>query len=221
LEDQRDQLREGLAAGGLEAILAVYLSAEHRDNPGTGCASAALLPEVARQPAETRELFAEQLAGLVAQFAETLPPQTRDPQGVALGIYAVLLIILNRKTVSVDFVVATEKTRVVWLILLSIALGALIFWLVPRLRRRHRNRRRTSEPADERSGIAGVSWKVILLAALAIYAVLLIVFNSKTVSVNFVVITEKTRVIWLVLLSVALGALIMWLLPRIRRQRKT
>jgi hypothetical protein len=28
-------------------------------------------------------------------------------------------------------------------------------------------------------------------------------------------------VIWLVLLSVALGALIMWLLPRIRRQRKT
>jgi len=91
LEDQRDQLREGLAAGGLEAILAVYLSAEHRDNPGTGCASAALLPEVARQPAETRELFAEQLAGLVAQFAETLPPQTRDPQGVALGIYATLV----------------------------------------------------------------------------------------------------------------------------------
>ncbi len=162
-------------------------------------------------------------------MADGQAPQAAERQGwswkaillVALGIYAVLLIILNRKTVSVDFVVATEKTRVVWLILLSIALGALIFWLVPRLRRRHKNRRRTSEPADERSGIAGVSWKVILLAALAIYAVLLIVFNSKTVSVNFVVITEKTRVIWLVLLSVALGALIMWLLPRIRRQRKT
>jgi uncharacterized integral membrane protein len=138
----------------------------------------------------------------------------------ALGIYAVLLIILNRKTVSVDFVVLSGKTRVVWLILLSIALGALIIWLLPRLRGRRRKRRTSSAPADERSGIAGISWKVILLAALAIYAVLLIVSNSKTVSVNFVVITEKTRVIWLVLLSVALGALIMWLLPRIRRQRK-
>lgn len=91
LEDQAHQLREALAAGGLEAVLTAYLSAEHRDNPGTGCASAALLPEVARQPDETRELFAEQLAGLVDQFAETLPPQTRDPQGVALGIYATLV----------------------------------------------------------------------------------------------------------------------------------
>jgi hypothetical protein len=31
-----------------------------------------LLPEVARQPGETRELFAEQLWGLLAEFAETL-----------------------------------------------------------------------------------------------------------------------------------------------------
>src|SRR5438105_13525170 len=49
LEDQANQLHDALAVGGLEAVLAVYLSAEHRDNPGTGCASAALLPEVARQ----------------------------------------------------------------------------------------------------------------------------------------------------------------------------
>ena len=91
LEDQTQQMREALAAGGLEAVLAAYLSAEHRDNPGTGCASAALLPEVARQSAETRDLFAEQLAGLVDQFAETLPPQARDPQAVAIGIYSTLV----------------------------------------------------------------------------------------------------------------------------------
>ena len=91
LDDQSKQLQDAFAAGGLEAVLAAYLSAEHRDNPGTGCASAALLPEVARQPAETRDLFADQLAGLVDQFAETLSPQTRDPQGVALGIYATLI----------------------------------------------------------------------------------------------------------------------------------
>ena len=91
LEDQARQMRDALAGGGLEAVLALYLSGEHRDNPGTGCASAALLPEVARQPTETRDLFAEQLAGLVDQFAETLPPQARDPRGVAIGIYATLI----------------------------------------------------------------------------------------------------------------------------------
>ncbi|HEX7948599.1 MAG TPA: hypothetical protein VF495_28305 [Phenylobacterium sp.] len=84
-------MREALAAGGLEAVLSVYLSAEHRDNPGVGCASAALLPEVARQPTETRDLFAEQLTELVGQFAETLSPRAHDPQGVALGIYATLV----------------------------------------------------------------------------------------------------------------------------------
>ena len=138
----------------------------------------------------------------------------------ALALYALLLIILNRKTVSVDFVVVSEKTRVVWLVLLSIALGMLIMWLVPRLRRRRKKRSKSSEPKDEASGIAGVSWKWILLGVLAIYALLLIIFNSKTVSLNFVVISTKTRVVWLVLLSVALGMLIMWLIPKIRRHRK-
>src|SRR4051812_37775337 len=52
LESQADQIREVIAAGGLEAAIAVYLSPEHRDNPGMGCTSAALLPEVARQPVE-------------------------------------------------------------------------------------------------------------------------------------------------------------------------
>jgi AcrR family transcriptional regulator len=91
LDDQEEQLRQALVAGGLDAVLAAYLSQEHRDNPATGCASAALLPEVARQPAETRELFAARLAGLIDQFAATLPPGTRDAQGVALGIYATLI----------------------------------------------------------------------------------------------------------------------------------
>jgi uncharacterized integral membrane protein len=154
-------------------------------------------------------------------------PQPAEREGLnwklillaALGIYALLLIILNRKTVSVDFVVFSEKTRVVWLVLLSIGLGALIMWLVPRLRRGRRSKPKPSKPTDDAGGAAGVSWKVILLAALAIYAVLLIAFNSKTVSLNFVFITTRTRVVWLILLSVALGMLIMWLAPRIRRHR--
>ena len=98
-------------------------------------------------------------------------PQPAEREGLnwkvillaALAIYALLLIILNRKTVSVDFVVVSEKTRVVWLVLLSIGLGMLIMWLVPRLRRRNKKRSKSSEPKDEASGIAGVSWKWIPL----------------------------------------------------------
>ena len=79
---------------------------------------------------------------------------------------------------------------------------------------------RATKKPWEGSGPAGFSWKAIILAALGIYALLLIVFNSKTVSVDFVFASRQTRVIYLVLLSMALGALIMWLVPRIRQRRK-
>ncbi len=91
LEDQSHRLQDAFAAGGLEAVLAVYLSAEHRDNPGSGCVSAALLPELARQSAETRSLYASRFLTMVHQMASSLPPQTQDPEGVALGIYATLI----------------------------------------------------------------------------------------------------------------------------------
>jgi uncharacterized integral membrane protein len=59
----------------------------------------------------------------------------------ALGIYALLLIVLNSKTVSVNFVFASQKTRVIFLVLLSMALGALLVWLVPRMRHEHKEKR--------------------------------------------------------------------------------
>jgi AcrR family transcriptional regulator len=91
LEDQSSQLRDLLAAGGLEGALTAYLSAEHRDNPATGCASAALLPELARQPPETRSLYAERLLAMLRQVSAALPPETRDPEGVMLGVFATLI----------------------------------------------------------------------------------------------------------------------------------
>jgi TetR/AcrR family transcriptional repressor of nem operon len=91
LEDQSHRLQDAFAAGGLEAVLAVYLSAEHRDNPGSGCVSAALLPELARQPPATRSLYASRFLTMVYQMASSLPPQTQDPEGVALAIYATLI----------------------------------------------------------------------------------------------------------------------------------
>src|SRR5947207_8403200 len=88
LEDQSDRIRELLAAGGPNMAIDAYLSAEHRDNPGKGCASAALLPEIAREPAETRQVYTECLLTLVRQVAASLPPRTPDPDGVAFGIFA-------------------------------------------------------------------------------------------------------------------------------------
>ena len=91
LDDQAQRLQDAFAAGGLEAVLAAYLSAEHRDNPANGCVSAALLPELARQPPETRSLLASRLLAMAQQLAASLSPQTRDPDGVALALYATLI----------------------------------------------------------------------------------------------------------------------------------
>ncbi|BCG92442.1 TetR/AcrR family transcriptional regulator [Mesorhizobium sp. 131-2-1] len=90
LEDQSEQIQEALAAGGLTMAIDAYLSAAHRDNPGKGCASAALLPEIAREPSETRQLYTERLLTLLRQVSAKLP-RTRDPEGVAFGIFATLI----------------------------------------------------------------------------------------------------------------------------------
>ncbi len=89
LEAQSQQLQEALASGGMEAAISTYLSAAHRDNPAKGCASAALLPEIARQPLETRQAYTDQLQALVGQLSAALA-QAKDPQGVALGVLATL-----------------------------------------------------------------------------------------------------------------------------------
>jgi len=91
LEAQSSRLQELLAIGGLEAAVAAYLSPEHRDDPGKGCAAAALLPELARQPLKTRRVCVERFLTTVREMAATLPSQTEDPEGVALGVYATLI----------------------------------------------------------------------------------------------------------------------------------
>ena len=143
----------------------------------------------------------------------------------ALGIYALLLIIQNSRSVSVSFVFFSQRTRVIYLVLLCMALGALITWLVPRMRQGRKQKRSSSSgsaavKAERGSGHRRISWKAIILAAVGIYALLLIILNAKTVSLDFVFFSQKTRVIFLVLLGMALGSLIMLLVPRMRHGRK-
>ncbi|TGP89838.1 MULTISPECIES: TetR/AcrR family transcriptional regulator [unclassified Mesorhizobium] len=91
LEGQSGQIAGVLASGGLETAIDAYLSAQHRDNPGMGCASAALLPEIAREQPETRQLYTERLMTLVRQVSAALPPHASDPEAVAFGILATLI----------------------------------------------------------------------------------------------------------------------------------
>src|SRR3954468_3617085 len=59
IDDQAEEMRQTMVAGGLEAVIDYYLSSGHRDNPAISCTLAALLPELARQPLEARAAYAE------------------------------------------------------------------------------------------------------------------------------------------------------------------
>ena len=59
---------------GLEAIIRAYLSPEHRDQCADGCPSAALLDEIARRPATTRQVFTDELLATADDIAARLDP---------------------------------------------------------------------------------------------------------------------------------------------------
>ena len=66
LADQLRAQRQSLDAqpsdrAGLEAFIRSYLSPQHRDQCADGCPSAALLDEIARRPAATRQVFTDEL----------------------------------------------------------------------------------------------------------------------------------------------------------------
>lgn len=91
IKAQCDQIRDLLAAGGPERLIDAYLSPEHRDNPAAGCASAALLPEIAREPTETRDAYTQRQLELVDILARALPADTAELQDVAISIFATLI----------------------------------------------------------------------------------------------------------------------------------
>jgi TetR/AcrR family transcriptional repressor of nem operon len=59
---------------GLEAFVRSYLSPQHRDQCAEGCPSAALLDEIARRPAATRQVFTDELMGVIDDIAARLDP---------------------------------------------------------------------------------------------------------------------------------------------------
>ena len=59
---------------GLETFIRSYLSPQHRDQCADGCPSAALLDEIARRPAATRQVFTDELMGVIDDIAARLVP---------------------------------------------------------------------------------------------------------------------------------------------------
>ena len=59
---------------GLEAFIRSYLSPEHRDQCADGCPSAALLDEIARRHDTTRQVFTDELMGVIDDIAVRIDP---------------------------------------------------------------------------------------------------------------------------------------------------
>jgi TetR/AcrR family transcriptional regulator, transcriptional repressor for nem operon len=79
LVDQLRAQRHSLDAqapdrAGLEAFIGSYLSPQHRDQCADGCPSAALLDEIARRPAATRQVFTDELMGVIDDISARLDP---------------------------------------------------------------------------------------------------------------------------------------------------
>ncbi|MDF2747208.1 MAG: putative TetR family transcriptional regulator [Propionibacteriaceae bacterium] len=78
--------------GALEAFIRSYLSPQHRDQYADGCPSAALLDEIARSPAGTKQVYTDELMGVIEDIASRLnPTHTGAAQTDALTLFGLML----------------------------------------------------------------------------------------------------------------------------------
>ena len=85
---------EALPAGldSVETFVREYLSPEHRDNPGDGCPSAALLDEITRQAVATREAYTDGVQALIDAITRHLAVvETVGAHDRAIGLFTLLV----------------------------------------------------------------------------------------------------------------------------------
>ena len=75
-------------------------------------------------------------------------------------------------------------------------------------------------PGPAANETRGIPWRLVLGVAIALYALLFLLLNDDKQSVDFVFFTVNTRLPWLILLSMALGAALAVIGPRWWRSRK-
>jgi TetR/AcrR family transcriptional regulator, transcriptional repressor for nem operon len=78
--------------GGLEAFILSYLSPQHRDQCADGCPSAALLDEIARRPVATKQVFTDELMGVIDDIASRLDSTDAEASRTdALTLFGLML----------------------------------------------------------------------------------------------------------------------------------
>jgi TetR/AcrR family transcriptional repressor of nem operon len=107
---------ENRGMAGLERIVDAYLSRRHLDSPGTGCAIAALGPEMARQGEPVRSAFAGELEHLIDALAGFMPgADAAERRSRALPLMAqmvgaiVLARAFGRSVLATDILDAVRK----------------------------------------------------------------------------------------------------------------
>jgi len=99
-----DELRTQLATYGtlrpgrlgLEDLIREYLSPGHRDQPGVGCPSAALLDEIGRCEGATKQAYTEGTRAILDEVAARLAPgDPKSARGKAIGLFAMMVATLQ------------------------------------------------------------------------------------------------------------------------------
>ena len=94
---------------GVELMMREYLSAAHRDSPGDGCPSAALLAEIGRSGEATKRGYTEGVLAIADEIAGRLAPD--DPpsaRGRTLSLFALLIGTLQLSRALADRRLADE-----------------------------------------------------------------------------------------------------------------
>jgi TetR/AcrR family transcriptional repressor of nem operon len=97
LADQLRAQRQSVDAqpsdrAGLETFIRAYLSPQHRDDCADGCPSAALLDEIVRRPAATRQVFTDELMSVIDDIASRLEPTDAEAARTdALTLFGLML----------------------------------------------------------------------------------------------------------------------------------
>jgi uncharacterized integral membrane protein len=77
------------------------------------------------------------------------------------------------------------------------------------------------QPGPPPAGEKDVPWKLIVFGALAVYAVLIVLFNRKQVEVSFVFFSAEISLLVLILLCVGIGFAAGYLFDQLRARRSS
>lgn len=77
---------------GLEQLVRLYLSPEHRDNPTVGCPSGALLDEIGRCADPTKRAYTDGAVTVLDEIATRLAPDDpRSARATTLSLYTMMI----------------------------------------------------------------------------------------------------------------------------------